>query len=193
MSKSSLRALVAMAMVSAASALSPSNAMGMWHAVTENLSGLPTLYAVILPVILGVFVCGLVSTLLIMKPQPIIITGSFDKQLNKFADSDGYGGHIDLRSRSCSTALSDSSTSTEHKEVTVTQKRVHSKDPELKNPVWVAKGFGKKYHLYGCGKLNQSFEVTEHSEEIVIQQGMEPCSFRNPHLKYHPKKFVKSK
>ncbi|CAE7524932.1 unnamed protein product [Symbiodinium natans] len=192
-SKSSLRALVAMAMVSAASALSPSNAMGMWYAVAENLSGLPTLYAVILPVILGIFVCGLVGTLLIMKPQPIIITGSFDQQLNKFADSDGYGGHIDLRSRSCSIALSDSSTSTEHKEVTVTQKRVHSKDPELKNPVWVAKGYGKRYHLYGCGKLNQAFEVTEISEEIAIQKGLEPCSFCNPHLRYHPKEFVKNK
>eukprot|EP00439_Symbiodinium_sp_Y106_P020799 s2353_g2.t1 len=39
------------------------------------------------------------------------------------------------------------------------------------NPVWVAREYGKKYHMIGCGKLNGSLEVSEMSEEEAIAKG----------------------
>ncbi|OLP72480.1 hypothetical protein AK812_SmicGene48197, partial [Symbiodinium microadriaticum] len=106
--------------------------------------------------ILYIFTVAVIGTIMCMRSQPTVVIKSFDKPLRDEKMKDP----IDVASRSSSKSSSASITG---EEVMIKQRRKRSATM-IEHPVWIASEFGKKYHMIGCGKLNQSLEVTELEE-----------------------------
>ena len=173
-SKSALRAMVMSSMISIGSALSFGSGMDTFATVYALMF---IEFPLMTLMILYLFTVAVIGTIMCMRSQPTVVIKSFDKPLRDEKMKDP----IDVASRSSSKSSSGSVTG---EEVMIKQRRKRS-TAKIEHPVWIASEFGKKYHMIGCGKLNQSLEVTELEESSAIAKGLKPCSFCNPHRVYH--------
>ena len=197
-SKSAIRALMMSAVISTTSALSPQQFDGNSNALAM-IADITTLYALVMITVLLLFTFAVLATIMCMHSRPTVVvqpspppsTASFDVHFKEKPSSSNEP--IELRSRSSSKESSTSMrTSITGEEVMIKQRR-RRVDGEVENPVWAAGEYGKKYHMLGCGKLNQSLEVSEMSENDAIAKQLKPCSFCNPRRVYHPEEFVVKK
>ena len=172
--KSALRAMVMSSIISIGSALSFGSGMDTFATVYALMF---IEFPLMTLMILYLFTVAVIGTIMCMRSQPTVVIKSFDKPLR----DDKAKDPIDVASRSSSKSSSGTVTG---EEVMIKQRRKRSA-AKIERPVWIASEFGKKYHMIGCGKLNQSLEVTELEESNAIAKGLKPCSFCNPHRVYH--------
>ncbi|CAE7825452.1 unnamed protein product [Symbiodinium microadriaticum] len=164
-SKSALRAMVMSSMISVGSALRFGSGM---DAFTTVYALMFIEFPLMTLMLLYIFRVAVIGTIMCMRTQPTVVIKSFDKPLRDEKMKDP----IDVTSRSSSKSSSGSVTG---EEVMIKQRRKRS-TTKTEHPVWIASEFGKKYHMIGCGKLNQSLEVTELEESDAMAKGMKPCS-----------------
>ncbi|CAE7671665.1 ABHD17A [Symbiodinium necroappetens] len=148
--KSALRAMVMSSMISIGSALSFGSGMDTFATVYALMF---IEFPLMTLMILYLFTVAVIGTIMCMRSQPTVVIKSFDKPLRDEKMKDP----IDVASRSSSKSSSGSVTG---EEVMIKQRRKRS-TTKIEHPVWIASEFGKKYHMIGCGKLNQSLEVAQ--------------------------------
>ncbi|CAE7891992.1 unnamed protein product [Symbiodinium microadriaticum] len=147
-SKSALRAMVMSSVISVGSALSFGSGMDAFATVYALMF---IEFPLMTLMILYIFTVAVIGTIMCMRSQPTVVIKSFDKPLR----DDKMKDPIDAASRSSSKSSSGSITG---EEVMIKQRRKRS-TTKIEHPVWIASEFGKKYHMIGCGKLNQSLEA----------------------------------